>query len=120
MMKLKIDLVHAHGDVNEERVLLTASDSCNLTNYLIMDTTYVGEGRISNVHRHVLWLPPTEVKKGERVAIYSKKGTYSKATHDGIVWHKIYWNSGSAIWNNTGDAAVLMNVTDWKTTKAKA
>lgn len=118
-MKLKIDLVHAHGNVNEERVLLTATDDCNLTNYLIMDTTYSGTG-ISNVHRHVLWLPAAVVRRGERVAIYSKKGTYAKEIHDGITWHKVFWNSGTPIWNNTGDAAVLMNVIDWKTTKAKA
>lgn len=117
-MDLKIDLVHGHGSINEERVLLTATADLNLSRYLIMDTTYVGEN-LSNEHRHVKWFPAYSIKKGERIALYTRKGTYSKELHDGVIWHKIYWNSGAPIWNNTGDAAVLFQLTTWKTTKAK-
>jgi len=117
-MKLRIDTVHAHGDVNEERVLMTVMEDCDLARYLVMDTTYIGT-KISNEHRHVKWLPQITAKKGERVCLYSKKGTTAKQTHDEVIWHKLYWNSGTAVWNNTGDAAVLFEVSEWVTTKAK-
>ncbi|NVZ52817.1 hypothetical protein HX792_20900 [Pseudomonas sp. B6002] len=118
-MKLIIDSIHGHGDASEERVLMTVVEDCTLNRYMVADTTYTSSGKLSNKHRHTYWFGTVEAKKGERVALYTKKGSYSKSVHAGVTWHKCYWNSGSPIWNDEGDAAVLFEINTWKTTRVK-
>jgi hypothetical protein len=118
-MKLKIDSIHGQGDSAEERVLMTVVDDCTLNRYLITDTTFTSSGKLSNRHRHTYWFGPIDAKKGERVALYSKSGTYAKTVRSGVTWHNHYWNSGSPIWNDEGDAAVLFEINAWKTTSMK-
>jgi len=118
-MKIRIDSVHGHDDTYGERVLLTALQDCDLCYYMIADTTYTSNGKISNKHRHVKWFSPLDVKTGERVALYSGNGTYSKEVHSGTTWHKIYWNSGTKIWNDDADAAVLFELNNWNTTSSR-
>lgn len=118
-MKLRIDTVHGREDAYGERVLMTALQDCNLCYYMIADTTYTAAGKISNKHRHIKWFDPLEVKGGERVALYTGKGNYAKEVHSGTTWHKIYWNSGTNIWNDDADAAVLFEIHDWNTTPSR-
>lgn len=118
-MKLRIDKVHGHGDASEERVLLTVIEDCNLNCYMVSDATYSEDGKISNKHRHSKWFVTKEVKKGERVALHTKVGDRKTVSKDGTTWHHEYWNFKSPIWNDDGDAAVLVEISDWVTTKAK-
>lgn len=118
-MKLRIDAVHNHGQANEEHITMTVLEDCNLRYYLVMDTTYTKDGKISNTLRHVKWLPDRQVSKGDRVSLWTKKGDDTKVTTNGVTWHRCFWNSNAPLWNDDGDAAVLFEVNTWKTTIAK-
>ncbi|GAA0907624.1 hypothetical protein GCM10009552_15840 [Rothia nasimurium] len=119
-MKLRIDEIFNHGDASKEHVAMTVLEDTNLHYYVVADTTYTGKGTVSNTFRHFMWFPSTDAKKGERVSLWSGKGKNTRVTaKDGTVWHRFYWGSEAPIWNDDGDAAVLLHVESWKTTKAK-
>ncbi|KPZ16105.1 Uncharacterized protein ALO41_01509 [Pseudomonas amygdali pv. ulmi] len=109
-MKLKISQVSSHGSIDKENVVLNVLEDCNLNSYVLMDTTYDQAGNVSNKHRHVKWLPSIAAKKGDKVAVWTKKGSDSSVTSDGVRWHLIYWNSNTPIWNDNGDVAVLLQI----------
>ncbi|WP_409497520.1 hypothetical protein [Pseudomonas fragi] len=118
-MKLKIDVVHGHGDATEERVLLTVLEDCNLNCYMVCDATYSRDGKISNKNRHSKWFVNKIVKKGERVSLHTRVGEDHDEKQGGVIWHHIYWNFKSPIWNDDGDGAVLVEISDWVTTKTR-
>lgn len=119
-MKLKIDSVHGHGDQKEERVLLTVLENTDLHYYMISDATFTKDKKLSNRHRHSKWFDAREVKKGERVILYTRTGTNTTVKgDDGVVWHKIYWGLKTGVWNDEGDAAILVNIRAWNTTATK-
>ena len=115
-MKLKVDGIYHRGKLSEEHVSLLVVQNCNLCNYMIMDTTFAEGGLISNEHRHVKWLPEIEVTAGMMVALWTGTGANRIEVHGGITWQYVFWNSGTHIWNNDGDAAVLLELASWETT----
>lgn len=118
-MKLKIDVIRGKCNANEEYVALTALEDCNLDKYMVADTSYIEKNRISNRHRHTFWFNSTDIKKGERVMLHTKEGTYSTTHSGGVKWHHFYWCLKTAVWNNEGDAAVLFEINNWFTTTAQ-
>lgn len=48
----------------------------------MFDSTYDEEGNISNKHRHMFVFPDQNVKKGDFVWLYTKKGNYYKRDND--------------------------------------
>ncbi|WP_122429430.1 hypothetical protein [Pseudomonas viridiflava] len=119
-MKLKIASVFNHGDLDKEHVSLNVLEDCNLSAYVLMDTTYDKDAKVSNKHRHVKWLPSVQVKKGNKVSVWTKKGTdKSLEAEDGTVWHRVYWNMNTSVWNNDGDVAVLLQISGVDHKRAK-
>lgn len=119
-MKLRIDRIDGHGDAASEVVTFTVTDDCDLSDYLLADSTYFANGNISNRFRHTYWFVGKPVKKGDRVALWTKAGKDETVEHQGATWHVRYWNSKAAIWNDDGDAAVLLNVATYAVKKARA
>lgn len=119
-MNLKVVSIHNHGNASAEYVLLEATSDTNLKYYMIADTTYTSTGNISNKLRHTFWFGTHDIKQGELVVLRTGTGTNDTFTNTaGKVVHRFYWGLGSAVWNNTGDAAMLFNISSWNTTKAK-
>ncbi len=117
-MNLKITSVHGHGKFNEEYVLLKAIFDCNLSSYILADTTYVTPQTISNKSRNMHWFLGLPLKAGEQVIFYTRSGTYSKTISSGITFHHVYWGLKAAVWNNTGDYAHLFEIANRQVLKA--
>jgi len=118
-MKLKILSVNEKGDASKEYVWLEVLEDCDVGRYAIADSTYVSEGKISNKLRHFFWFPDKTVKKGNRIVVRTGTGTDDEYTTDtGKKVHRFYWGLKSAVWNDDGDAAVLLEIATWKITKA--
>ena len=119
-MDLKIISIHEQGNAEKEYVWLEAVNDCNLNDYILADTTYTGKNKISNKLRHFYWWTSCKVEKGERIVLMTGKGksdTYTAKSGHRV--HRFFWGLGSAVWNNTGDAAVLFNIAQWNVTTAK-
>ena len=117
-MKLKIDKVIDHGTHASERIEFSVVNDCNLHYYLIADTSYTSEDTISNKMRHTYWFNDKKVNAGDKVILYTKKGTASSVTINGgkNTQYTLYWGLDNYVWNNAGDAALLFEINTWKTT----
>jgi len=119
-MDIQILKVVDYGTHDSERVILKALAACNLQYYLLTDTTYTDASHISNKLRHMYWFYNQDVKKEDEIFLYTKTGTSKQeALTNGATRFTYYWGLGNSVWNNTGDAALLFQVTSWDTTKVR-
>jgi hypothetical protein len=119
-MKLQIISVHNHGDFKKEYVLLKVLEDCDVGNYVLADSTYTADGKVSNKVRHTFWFPDKEVKKGDLLSVWTGTGTNtSTKTDSGSPIHRFYWNLKTAVWNDDGDCAVLLELNTWQFFKTK-
>jgi hypothetical protein len=119
-MKIEINTINNQGDHTQEFVELKVSQATNLMNYLLSDTTYVDDTTVSNKLPHTYWFSSTEVKAGDFVRLHTKGGSSSSNTNQaGTTTHQIYWGLSTAVWNNTGDKAILFEISDRTSKKAK-
>lgn len=119
-MKLEITQVLGFGSQDTERVMMRVLADCNLHYYILTDTTYTDDTHISNKLRHMHWFHNKEVKQGDEVVLYTKKGTESAiGLTNGKTRYTLYWGLDGSVWNNTGDGALLFEITTWKATKVR-
>ncbi len=91
--------------------MLKALNAGNLSNYIILDSTYLPDGKLSNKARHVYWFKSKIVNANDTVVLYTKKGQPSETKNtNGTTYHFLYWGLDSSIWNNTGDSATLVEI----------
>ena len=113
-MNLVLSAVQARGNFLAERVQLDAIGTCDLGEFMLADTTYVGTHRVSNRVRHTHWFLDQPLSKGDRVMLHTRPGTQTKTLQsDGSVLHHVFWGLNRPVWNDAGDAAVLMQVAEW-------
>lgn len=119
-MKLSVHSIEGKGKLDDECVWLDVNEDVgSLAYYAVCDTTYTDDNRISNELRHVYWLPAKSVKKGDWIKLMTKAGTNTTSTNNrNTTTHIFYWGVGRTVWNKDGDAAVLFEITTWKTTRA--
>jgi hypothetical protein len=119
-MKIKIHSIVNKGDLANELIWLQVLEDVNdISYYLVCDSTYTQDNKLSNEHRHAYWFPPHAVKKGDWIALRTKDGTYGKESNNqGTTTHNYYWRLGRTIWNKDGDCAVLFQLTTWEAHRA--
>lgn len=119
-MKLDIHSIHNHGDQRQERIVLRASEDCQLHRYMVADSTYIDEKTVSNKLRHTHWFLNAPLKTGDWVILYTGKGQDNTSrTKDGYTVHHRYWGLDRAVWNDTGDDAQLFELSHWTHRRVK-
>lgn len=119
MNALKIHSIDGKGDLGKECVWLSVDqDAPDISFYLLCDTTFTAEDKISNELRHMYWFNKMPVKKGDWVRLWTKNGTNDSVKNEkGTMTHNFFWNLGKTVWNKDGDAVTLFNLESWKTTR---
>ncbi len=119
-MNLSITSVHGHGNHAAEYVQLTALGNCDAAYYMVADTTYTNDGHISSKVRHTHWFAHLQLAKCDTIYLYTRRGSNSSSKRqDGTTVHHVFWGLDKAVWNNSGDGALLFQITTWKTTRVK-
>lgn len=102
-------------DLQTERVVLTAQRACNLSRFLLFDSTYDEDGHVTNKERHLKLFPPIILKRGDMVTLYTKRGRNNiPAANPGApVNYILFWGLNHKVWNNAGDRAYLFHFDDY-------
>ncbi len=113
-MSVKIKAIRDSGIVGKERLVLQVLGDNDIGYYIVFDTTFFEDGRVSNKVRHSYWFPDKKVHAGDLVILYTKPGTQSESQNkDGSTSHFFYWGLAKTIWNKEGDCAVLLEARNW-------
>lgn len=113
-MTIEIKYAKDAGNIEKERLVLKATSDDEIGNYVLFDTTYLEDGRVSNEMRHSLWFPDREVRENDLIVVYTKAGKDSKLENkNGTSSHFFYMGLGNSIWNKNGDCAVIMKISSW-------
>lgn len=115
-MRLAIQGIQARGLPNKEMVHLRVWEDTDLQYYVLMDTTYVNPGNISNLVRHSFWFTAYWVRRGDHVFVFTGNGQpNSFKNQDGSTSHVFYWGLNRTIWNNLNDCAIIFELAGWVT-----
>lgn len=115
-MTLKIRAVREKGDLNKERIVLTADANEDIGQYVLFSTKSTSDNEVSSRVRRTLWLPDYQVAAGDLVVIYTKKSAQQikeKKNDDDTKTVFIYWGQSEPVWNLGDDSAVLLKIEDW-------
>lgn len=120
-MQVRIKSINNQGGYEDEYATLEVLEDCDIGGYLLSDSTYTDDGKVSSKLRHVYWFPDKQVKKGDFVRLYTrpfKAGeNRSWSNTAGSTTHSFFWGLRTAVWNDAGDCAVLFDIRDWKSKK---
>ncbi|MEK6408821.1 MAG: hypothetical protein AABN34_18010 [Acidobacteriota bacterium] len=117
-MKVEIVQIADRGKPSNERIHLRVLVNTNMQYYIIFDSTYTSPNAISNKQRHAFWFPPHPVRAGDNVILVTGVGTQRHEPNtQGGTNHFFFWGLDRTIWNNTGDCAVLFEVSTWQASK---
>jgi len=109
-MNIEIQTINNLGNYEEEYVSLKVVEDCDAGRFLLVDTTYAGDGNVSSKLRHVYWLPDKNVKKGDFIWVHTKVGSQTENKNKaGTTTHHFYWGLKVSVWNDDKDCGVLFH-----------
>ncbi|ENQ1533179.1 TPA: hypothetical protein ACN359_004533 [Vibrio parahaemolyticus] len=112
-MELKLKSIADKGNFEKERLLIEATVSCDLGEFLLLRTG-LSDGVVTTEVKNTLWFPDVELRKGDSVVVYTKSGRNNvKKIESGNNVYFQYWGLDEPIWNNDNTAPVLMNAPEW-------
>lgn len=113
IMTFQILKVKDAGDLENERVVLKANKDCEISWYILFDNTYDEDGNMSNLLRHMYIFPDIQIKAGDYVWLYTKKGEdTNRGNKANTTTHLLFWGLDETIWNDKGDTAHLVKYID--------
>jgi hypothetical protein len=112
-MKARIVAVHGDGSAERECLVVEIVKDCDLGDYVVLDSTYRSDHQLSNKHRHIFRFESKQVKAGDQVLLWTKAGVDKVVQDEGsLLAHHYHWGLASAIWNDEGDSAQLLQLAD--------
>lgn len=113
-MKLKLDNILDAGNLEKERVSLKAGAAVNIGKYLLAKGTELDEKSVANRISDVFWIPDREIKDGDLVVIYSKKGKDTERKNDdGTMSYFFYLGAMSPQWVGKNTGALVLEISEW-------
>ena len=113
---LKITTIREKGDLSKERIVMKAQNSGNVGEFMLVQTG-LQEGSVTNKVYEAFWFPDKDVKAGDFVVVYTKRGSDSAKPFNGVTSHFFYWGKDQSIWSSSEKAAVLMHAPEWESLK---
>ncbi len=98
------------GKPNLERVIFEAAAPTNLSYYVVMHSTRLGDG-VTAGSRLAFWFPTYEVAIGQRVQLFTGSNLDPKTPNPG----NFFWGLKQTILNNPNDCLILVQAATWQT-----
>lgn len=112
-MSLEIRSFANPGDLDKERIVLKALSDTDVGDYAVLRSGLAKDGGPTSGRKRAYWFPDSNVKAGDLVVLYTKKGTQrQKPIEAGGTAHFFYWGSDAPLWDKS-HCAVLVLVSEW-------
>ena len=114
-MDIEIMYIKDNGVIDKERVVLLVKENCDLGHYIlatsqIMPETNTFSSKISNVY----WFPDREMKKGDKVIVYTKQGINNKKENeDQTTSYFFYWGMDTPLNSQNDNACIVVLNVSW-------
>jgi hypothetical protein len=113
-MEIIISSIADKGDLKNERIGFKVLKDCQLKYFIVFKTTKSNNG-FTNSSKNAFWFLPTQVNAGNKIVLYTKKGTNSmKENKDGTLTYFFYWKLETPLFKSDKDKVVLINVDSYK------
>lgn len=110
-MDIEFNMVKDPGVIDNERVILRVTKDTDLGSYLIATSLENDDNQtISSDLSNIFWLPDQNLKAGDLVIVYTKKGKKGQIDNiDGSTSYFVYWGLDKPIGSDSRAAIVLFN-----------
>lgn len=113
-MNLKLKSIASKGDFEKERLVINVLNDTDIGDYVLLRTGFANGAVTVGVH-NTFWFPFKQVKAGDLVVIYSKRGEHSeKELESGHKAHFFYWGRTEALWGTHDKGAVILHAPTWE------
>ena len=110
-MNLKVVSTLDRGKPNLERVLLETQASLNLSFYVVLHSTRLGDG-VANGSHPAFWFPTVSLAAGQRVQLFTGSNLDPQNPKPG----NYFWGLKQTILNSPNDCLVIMEAFNWQST----
>jgi hypothetical protein len=115
-MNLKLKAIRDRGVLSNERVAINVLHDDDIGNYMICSVETTDDNQLTNIIKRTWWFPDKEVKAGDLVVLYTKKGVDKERVHKtGSTTHFFYWGLPEPIWSHSDSSTVLIESGGWST-----
>ena len=115
-MQLELKSFANAGVIDKERLVIRVLEDVNIGSYVVLRSKKSDKGKPVSGTKDAYWFPDVEVKKGDLIVLYTKRGTSSKkplAIGEGMA-HFYYWSKTSTFWGeDKNNTAVLICAESW-------
>lgn len=114
-MKIKFNRILDSGSAENERLLFTVLEPCNLGNYVLALAKKKGDNKISSHLENIKWLNDVEVKAQDIIVIYTHRqgeGVKELQNTGEQVSYFQFWNLKDTL-NSLNDYTIVCFETTW-------
>ena len=112
-MNIKFRSIADSGVPAKERLILKVLSDVDVGEFVVFRAT-ARDGIVTTGVKTVFWFPDKEVKAGDLVVLYTKKGAQSEnLLEGGNRAHFFYWGISGTLWDDKSMAAVILHVSEW-------
>ena len=113
-MKIKVIGIKDAGRLEDERVILIATEDVDLGDYMTCYVNEIGESTISTDIQSTFWFPDIMLKKRDHVVVYTRSGQRGrKVSDDGSTVYFYYRNSDNPLCVSDSIGAIILEVSMW-------
>lgn len=114
-MDIVVDYIRDAGDIDNERIVFKVTKDTQLGKFLIAESSELDNSRFSASLKNVYWFPDQDLKVGDVVILYTKKGGRNVIDNeDGSKSYFYYWNLEESHLKGTNPCIVILNAASWK------
>jgi hypothetical protein len=115
-MQLELKNFADAGVLDKERLIIRVLADVNIGSYVVLRSKTNDNGRPISGTKDAYWFPDVEVRRGDLIVLYTKRGTSSKKALEGSsgMAHFYYWSQSSPFWGaERSNTAVLIYADSW-------
>lgn len=117
-MKFNVRGVREPGELDKERVVVDLLEDGNTGTLIVASTTQQDSNRISARISSPYWVPDQDVKKGDLLVIYTKKGSRNtKENNDGTTSYFFYMGLTEELYSAPDQTVAVFDIASWKFAK---